>query len=291
MGSWNKLGRGYQGRAILSTEIRRLPVNALSFRSCFSTSANRRVLQRTRKVHAFDAKFDAPNANIVQLFRAPYQLNTLKAKKSTLSGSEERNLLETAIVNNKLTRNRETHSSIGGDHDCCKFLLTLLGSQHPPFLFPFATRYRFLQCTSFGYARLILKWQSQQVRGGQDSSRRDDGYKFLEQLERQKVRISMKHILESVVKIFELCSSSSSVLEVKYLEEVRACLGPTSRFYALVSEEFEVSKIWRDSGHVTPRADASPFVHHESGLYPVPVGAEDMAIDRGQWVVFVVGNS
>ncbi|KAF8826245.1 hypothetical protein HHX47_DHR5000168 [Lentinula edodes] len=61
-----------------------------------------------------------------------------------------------------------------------------------------------------------------------------------------------------------------SVLEVKYLEEVGACLGPTSRFYALVSEEFEVSKIWRDSGHGTPGAEASPFVHHESGLYPVP---------------------
>ncbi|GAW02514.1 ubiquitin-protein ligase [Lentinula edodes] len=86
----------------------------------------------------------------------------------------------------------------------------------------------------------------------------------------------MKHILESVVKVFELCGSSSSVLEVKYLEEVEACLGPTSRLYALVSEEFEVSKIWRDSGHGTPGAEASPFVHHESGLYPVPIGAEDM---------------
>ncbi|KAH7875792.1 uncharacterized protein C8R40DRAFT_1069013 [Lentinula edodes] len=102
----------------------------------------------------------------------------------------------------------------------------------------------------------------------------------------------MKHILESVVKVFELCGSSSSVLEVKYLEEVEACLGPTSRLYALVSEEFEVSKIWRDSGHGTPGAEASPFVHHESGLYPVPIGAEDMGgLRRRQFVAKALFDS
>ncbi|KAJ3912662.1 hypothetical protein F5877DRAFT_84577 [Lentinula edodes] len=102
----------------------------------------------------------------------------------------------------------------------------------------------------------------------------------------------MKHILESVVKVFELCGSSSSVLEVKYLEEVEACLGPTSRLYALVSEEFEVSKIWRDSSHGTPGAEASPFVHHESGLYPVPIGAEDMgSLRRRQFVAKALFDS
>jgi len=86
--------------------------------------------------------------------------------------------------------------------------------QHFPFLFPFTTRYSFLQSTSFGYARLIIKWQTQQNRG-QDPSRRDDGIGFLGRLQRQKVRISRKHILESAVKVFELYGSSSSILEVE----------------------------------------------------------------------------
>jgi hypothetical protein len=84
--------------------------------------------------------------------------------------------------------------------------------QHFPFLFPFSTRYNFLQSTSFVYAKLILKWQSQQARG-QDNSRRNDGVGFLGWLQRQKARISRKHIFESAVKAFELSGSSSSVLE------------------------------------------------------------------------------
>ena len=87
--------------------------------------------------------------------------------------------------------------------------------QHFPFLFPFATRYNFLQSTSFGYARLILKWLSQQQSRGQDSSRRDDGVGFLGRLQRQKVRISRNRMLESAVKIFELYAGSKAALEVE----------------------------------------------------------------------------
>jgi E3 ubiquitin-protein ligase TRIP12 len=151
--------------------------------------------------------------------------------------------------------------------------------QHFPFLFPFATRYNFLQSTSFGYARLILKWQSQQSRGQDNSSRRDDGVGFLGRLQRQKVRISRKHILESAVKVFELYGSSSSILEVEYFEEVGTGLGPTLEFYSLVSKEFARRdlKIWRDADETHP----GPYVHHPAGLFPAPIPSEDVANDGG----------
>ena len=151
--------------------------------------------------------------------------------------------------------------------------------QHFPFLFPFATRYSFLQSTSFGYARLILKWQSQQSRG-QDSSRRDDGVGFLGRLQRQKVRISRKHILESAMKVFVLYGSSSSILEVEYFEEVGTGLGPTLEFYSLVSKEFARRdlKIWRDEDSMK----TGVYVFHPCGLFPAPISPQDIANDGGQ---------
>jgi E3 ubiquitin-protein ligase TRIP12 len=157
--------------------------------------------------------------------------------------------------------------------------------QHFAFLFPFATRYNFLQSTSFGYARLISKWQSQQARGQESNSRRDDGIGFLGRLQRQKVRISRKHLLESAVKVFELYGSSSSVLEVEYFDEVGTGLGPTLEFYSLVSREFARKdlKIWRDSHH----ADTGPYVNQPRGLYPAPLTQEEVAADGGVCVYLV----
>jgi E3 ubiquitin-protein ligase TRIP12 len=80
--------------------------------------------------------------------------------------------------------------------------------------------------------------------------------------------------------VFELYGSSSSILEVEYFEEVGTGLGPTLEFYSLVSKEFARRdlKIWRD-------ADAShpgPFVHHPTGLYPCPLGSDDVVSGGGQ---------
>jgi E3 ubiquitin-protein ligase TRIP12 len=174
-----------------------------------------------------------------------------------------------------------THST----SDACPLISSCLPDwaldlpQNFPFLFPFATRYNFLQSTSFGYARLILKWQSQQSRG-QDLSRRDEGIGFLGRLQRQKVRISRKHILESAVKVFELYGSSSSILEVEYFEEVGTGLGPTLEFYSLVSKEFARRdlKIWRDADPTLP----SSYVHHPEGLFPAPTGPDDNTNDGEQ---------
>ncbi|KAG6853894.1 hypothetical protein C0991_000359 [Blastosporella zonata] len=221
---------------------------------------------------------DAPHAKILRLLRALHQLNTLEAERLAFSG-DKRNLPESAFVNNKLTAKltRQLEEPMIVASSCLPdWALDL--PQHFPFIFPFATRYNFLQSTSFGYARLILKWQSQQSRA-QDSSRRDEGIGFLGRLQRQKVRISRKHILESAVKVFELYGSSSSVLEVEYFEEVGTGLGPTLEFYSLVSKEFARKdlKIWRD----TEPSGSTPYVGHPSGLYPAPLSQEDVASDGG----------
>ncbi|KAJ7087706.1 hypothetical protein C8R43DRAFT_1092601 [Mycena crocata] len=222
---------------------------------------------------------DAPHAKILRLLRVLHQLNTLEAERSVFIG-EKRNLPESAFVNNKLTAKltRQLEEPMIVASSCLPdWALDL--PQHFPFLFPFATRYNFLQSTSFGYARLILKWQSQQARV-QDTSRRDEGIGFLGRLQRQKVRISRKHILESAVKVFELYGSSSSVLEVEYFEEVGTGLGPTLEFYSLVSKEFARKdlKIWRDAD----AASTVPYVDHPSGLYPAPISPQDVASDGGQ---------
>lgn len=129
---------------------------------------------------------------------------------------------------------------------------------------------------------MILKWQSQQSRG-QDSSRRDDGIGFLGRLQRQKVRISRKHVLESAVKVFELYGSSSSILEVEYFEEVGTGLGPTLEFYSLVSKEFARKdlKLWRDAD----TSGTGTYVDHPTGLYPAPISTEDIQSDGGQYVL------
>lgn len=222
---------------------------------------------------------DAPHAKILRLLRVLCHLNTIEAERVAFP-SEKRNLPDSAFVNNKLTAKltRQLEEPMIVASSCLPdWALDL--PQHFPFLFPFATRYNFLQSTSFGYARLILKWQSQQNRG-QDSSRRDEGIGFLGRLQRQKVRISRKHILESAVKVFELYGSSSSILEVEYFEEVGTGLGPTLEFYSLVSKEFARKdlKLWRDAEASGPGI----YVDHPNGLYPAPLSREDIQTDGGQ---------
>ena len=241
---------------------------------------------------------DAPHAKILRLLRLLYHLNTAESERVALP-SEKRHLPDSAFINNKLTakltRQLEepmivarfvffhcflrSHSHY--DLSSCLPDWALDLPQHFPFLFPFATRYNFLQSTSFGYARLILKWQSQQSRG-QDSSRRDDGIGFLGRLQRQKVRISRKHILESAVKVFELYGSSSSILEVEYFDEVGTGLGPTLEFYSLVSKEFARKdlKLWRDADASGPGV----YVDHPNGLYPASISGLETNRDAEQCV-------
>ncbi len=117
------------------------------------------------------------------------------------------------------------------------------------------------------------KWQTQSGRND-NSSRRDDSTHSLGRLQRQKVRISRKHLLESAIKVLELYGSSSSVLEVEYFEEVGTGLGPTLEFYSLVSKEFARRniKMWHDNDVNL----SGPYVHHPIGLYPMPFSSSDI---------------
>ncbi|KAI1791847.1 hypothetical protein LXA43DRAFT_380217 [Ganoderma leucocontextum] len=234
---------------------------------------------------------DAPHAKILRILRVLHRLNAQESERVTAL-TAKRILAPSAFVNNKLTAKltRQLEEPMIVASSCLPdWALDL--PQHFPFLFPFATRYNFLQSTSFGYARLILKWQSQQQARGQDSSRRDDGVGFLGRLQRQKVRISRKHILESAVKVFELYGSSSSILEVEYFEEVGTGLGPTLEFYSLVSKEFARRdlKLWRDADSSIPGA----HVHHPLGLFPAPISPDDIAKDGVQkrtHIIRVIGQ-
>ena len=212
---------------------------------------------------------DSPHAQILRLLRVFHKINAEGLERTSV---RERlaALPEAALINNKLTAKltRQLEEP-----------MTVDLPQHYPFLFPFTTRFSFLQSTSFGYARLILKWQNQQNRSNDSSSsRRDDTFGYLGRLQRQKVRISRKHLLESAIKVLELYGSSSSVLEVEYFEEVGTGLGPTLEFYSLVSKEFARRdiKIWHDTDATMPGL----YVHHPTGLYPAPFSAADISREK-----------
>jgi E3 ubiquitin-protein ligase TRIP12 len=141
-----------------------------------------------------------------------------------------------------------------------------------PFLFPFETRHLFLQSTSFGYSRSMMRWQSNQSENDERRDRRRDERPLMGRLQRQKVRISRSRILESAVKVMEMYGSSPSVLEVEYFEEVGTGLGPTLEFYSTVSKEFSKKKIklWREND----AAEKDEYAFGKGGLFPAPMSDE-----------------
>jgi E3 ubiquitin-protein ligase TRIP12 len=149
-----------------------------------------------------------------------------------------------------------------------------------PFLFPFETRHLFLQSTSFGYSRSMIRWQNSQSENDDRRDRRRDDRPILGRPQRQKVRISRHRILESAMKVMDMYGVSPSVLEVEYFEEVGTGLGPTLEFYSTVSKEFSKKKLkmWRenDSG------DSDPFAFGKNGLFPAPMSEADTRADGGK---------
>ncbi|KAK2784285.1 Ubiquitin fusion degradation protein 4 [Onygenales sp. PD_12] len=152
-------------------------------------------------------------------------------------------------------------------------------ARHFPFLFPFETRHLFLQSTSFGYARSMMRWQGSQSDDNRRDQRRDDR-PFVGRLQRQKVRISRSRILDSAMKVMELYGSSPSVLEVEYFEEVGTGLGPTLEFYSTVSKEFSKKKLklWRE--HDSNERDE--YVFGKLGLFPAPMSRDQAASEAGK---------
>ncbi|KAJ9614171.1 Ubiquitin fusion degradation protein 4 [Cladophialophora chaetospira] len=149
-----------------------------------------------------------------------------------------------------------------------------------PFLFPFETRHLFLQSTSFGYSRSMIRWQNNQSDNDDRRDRRRDDRPMLGRPQRQKVRISRHRILESAMKVMDMYGASPSVLEVEYFEEVGTGLGPTLEFYSTVSREFSKKKLkmWRENDS----AEKDQFAFGKNGLFPIPMGSEESRGDTGK---------
>ncbi|KAF9109166.1 Ubiquitin fusion degradation protein 4 [Mortierella sp. AM989] len=185
----------------------------------------------------------------------------LKGMVPRLSSSEFINSKITAKVNRQLEEPLIVASSCLPD-----WIVGLVTGF--PFLFPFETRYTYLQSTAFGFSRSIMRWQNQQQRGGH-TDQRDESQTFLGRIQRQKVRISRQKALESAVRVMDLYGSNQAMLEVEYFEEVGTGLGPTLEFYSLVSKEFckKPLKLWRDGDSES----SLEYVTAPQGLFPRPM--------------------
>jgi E3 ubiquitin-protein ligase TRIP12 len=179
------------------------------------------------------------------------------------------------FINTKLTAkmNRQLEEPLIVASNCLPGWSEDLARQFP-FLFPFETRHLFLQSTSFGYSRSMMRWQSNQSENDDRRDRRRDERPLMGRLQRQKVRISRTRILESAVKVMEMYGASPSVLEVEYFEEVGTGLGPTLEFYSTVSKEFSKKKLklWREN----ESEDTSEYAFGKLGLFPAPM-SDDQA--------------
>ncbi|ORY25651.1 hypothetical protein BCR39DRAFT_543634 [Naematelia encephala] len=206
----------------------------------------------------------ASTSKILRLLRV---IHGLCVEAREVFGAHSTVVDENLFVNNKLTAKltRQLEETMIIASNCMPEWAVEL-PKHFSFLFPFETRYSFLQSTSFGYGRLIAKYATSQQ--GRNSHRRDD-LSHLARIVRQKVRISRSQLLESAAKVLELYGTSSGILEVEYFDEIGTGLGPTLEFYSLVSKEFARRSLhlWRDEDEGKPGS----YVHHPKGLYPAPL--------------------
>jgi E3 ubiquitin-protein ligase TRIP12 len=194
----------------------------------------------------------------------------LELLKALSAGMNVNGISEQDFINRKLTAkaNRQLEEPLIVASSCLPTWIYWLMSE-TPFLFPFETRYLFIQSTSFGYARLIARWQSLQMRNNTQNGTRTDSSSeqqpVLGRMERQKVRIMRNQMLESAVKILDLFGSSPTVLEIEYMGEEGTGMGPTLEFYASTSKEFCKSSLnlWRGSS----KADKG-YVDSMHGLFP-----------------------
>ncbi|ODQ65620.1 hypothetical protein NADFUDRAFT_5354, partial [Nadsonia fulvescens var. elongata DSM 6958] len=136
------------------------------------------------------------------------------------------------------------------------------------FLFPFETRHLFVQATSFGFARLMNKWQS--VINSRDSlgNVSFEARNRVGNLVKQRIQVSRDHILVSAVKLLEKFGSTNNFIEVAFKDEVGTGLGPTLEFYSNVSKEFSKKNLgmWREGDNAE-----SEHVYDKAGLFPAPM--------------------
>ena len=222
-------------------------------------------------------------SSILSLLKALHEMNAnlddlVEDKHSRLRLSPEP---LSQFINTKLTAkmNRQLEEPLIVASNCLPHWSEDLARLFP-FLFPFETRHLFLQSTSFGYSRSMMRWQSAQSENDDRRDRRRDDRPLMGRLQRQKVRISRQRILESAVKVMELYGASPSVLEVEYFEEVGTGLGPTLEFYSTVSKEFSKKKLklWRENDS----QDNDEYAFGKLGLFPAPMSEEQANQESGK---------
>jgi E3 ubiquitin-protein ligase TRIP12 len=81
--------------------------------------------------------------------------------------------------------------------------------------------------------------QQQAAEGNGGALERDGRELRIGRLQRQKVRVSRRRILDSAVKVMEMYAKSRAVLELEYFGEVGTGLGPTLEFYTMLSHELQ----------------------------------------------------
>ncbi|KIX97578.1 uncharacterized protein Z520_06355 [Fonsecaea multimorphosa CBS 102226] len=223
-------------------------------------------------------------SSILALLRILHELNANLDELRDSIGQPESKLCPeplASFINTKLTAkmNRQLEEPLIVASNCLPDWSEDLARSFP-FLFPFETRHLFLQSTSFGYSRSMIRWQNSQSENDDRRDRRRDDRPMLGRPQRQKVRISRHRILESAMKVMDMYGASPSVLEVEYFEEVGTGLGPTLEFYSTVSKEFckKKLKMWRenDSG------ENDQFAFGKNGLFPIPMGPDESQSEPGK---------
>ncbi|GLJ54185.1 hypothetical protein SUGI_1161700 [Cryptomeria japonica] len=142
-----------------------------------------------------------------------------------------------------------------------------------PFLFSFETRRQYFYSTALGVQRALHRLQQQQI--SQNPNVPNNRGRHVGRIQRQKVRVSRKRILESAAKVMELCCGQKTLLEVEYYNEVGTGLGPTLEFYTLISHEMQRSMLgmWRTNLSSTGTGDTvqnGDIVQASHGLFPRP---------------------
>lgn len=228
---------------------------------------------------------------VLQLLAALYQL----IESNNNSSSVGKPPIHVDFVNRKLTgkMQRQLEESLIIASDCLPDWMYWLMQKYN-FLFPFETRYQFLQSTAYGYTRLMARWQSLQMRGNNNNNQDGEGQHLslldatheqqqqqqplLHQSTRHKVKIPRENMLMSATKILDNFGAMESTLEVQYTGEEGSGLGPTLEFYAAVSKEFskKTLSMWRHDDVV------GDYVSSKSGLFPMPMSASQKTTSTGK---------
>ncbi len=231
-------------------------------------------------------------STILSLLRILHELNaSIDDVRETLGRAGVKLYAEplASFINTKLTAkmNRQLEEPLIVASNCIPDWATDL-SRTFPFLFPFETRHLFLQSTSFGYARSMVRWQNNQAENDERRDRRRDDRLSMGRPQRQKVRISRTRILESALKVMEMYGPGPSVLEVEYFEEVGTGLGPTLEFYSTVSKEFSKKrvKMWRENDSIA----GAEFAFGKNGLFPTPISDADARAESGKKLLHFFKN-